>query len=440
MLSCFGCGIIDSGSNESKSYDVVSNYFESVTFKKSIINSIGVNGHSGSGTSYLVEFYSSCSISLYEFSVVANLYSEDHIILDSFEETYTKNISAGNQIKFSKNISSDTYSKLETIKVLISGKSHEKPTQKNIVTQKATEATTEREVSYRVTFVYNNGEANRIISVKKGQTIQTPNDPQKDKYLFKGWYTDKSLTSRYDFSKSIYSDFTIYAAYELDAKKITNEISRDQMRGIVKIVNKCYNTSVLGRETESITHQGSGVCFHIQNGYYYILTNFHVADKGSYKNQTYTIQDYQGNTYEGFLFRSADKSFSALADSYDLACIYFKANSSNVVALNIASSNPKIGEDTVSLGNPDGQTNFITYGKILKYEKITVSNSSADVQFDVIAHDAYINGGSSGGPILNTKYQVVGLNYAGSNSQNVTRSYAIPVEKIREFLKEYVYS
>lgn len=299
------------------------------------------------------------------------------------------------------------------------------------------------DADYDITFVYNNNTADKTVSVKKGSTIQTPPDPQKTNYVFVGWYTDELLNHKYDFSETVTEDFTLYAAYELDAGKITNEISRNIIHSIVKIYNKSYNT-FLGIETSSSTSQGSGFFFHAQDGYYYVLTNCHVAKKdSSYTHQKYTIEDYLGNTYTGYLYQNPTKGYDAISASYDLACLYFKPTA-NLTALSIG-SDPKISDDIISLGAPNGQSNFITFGNVSAYKNITLSNTStslSNVKFQVIEHTAWMDRGSSGGPLLNSDLEVVGINFASSDTaqSSVRRSYAIPASEVYQFLKSYVYN
>ena len=292
-----------------------------------------------------------------------------------------------------------------------------------------------------VTFVYNNGAADSQVRVKKGKTISTPTSPTKTNYLFCGWYTNSSLTNSYDFSQPVTRNLTLYAKYEIDAKYLTNKISTETIKGVVKIYNKSYNT-FLGFETSTSTTQGSGFCFHIQDGYYYVLTNCHVAKKdSSYDKQKFTIEDYQGNTYTAYLYKNPNKSKSAIDPSYDLACLYFKPSSTNVIKLPIDSIDPNLGEDIISIGAPQGQSNSITYGKVTKYAPVTLSNTPAslsNVTFNVLWHNAYANNGSSGGPLLNANLKVIGVHYAGNQSTN--NEYAIPVVKVNEFLKKYVWN
>lgn len=292
-----------------------------------------------------------------------------------------------------------------------------------------------------VTFYESIGKPYDIIDIEYGKTAYQPNDPDKYNYIFMGWYEDSWLSIKYDFSKEVTENIDLYAKFEINAVKVTNAITTNYIKGIVKIYNKSYNT-ILGIPTTSSTSLGSGFCFHIQNGCYYILTNCHVAVKNpEYNNQEFIIEDYKGNTYKGYLYKNPNKTVSAIASSYDLACLYFKPSYTEVIKLELADVNPNVLEDVISIGSPEGQTNSIAYGSVQNYKKITLSNTPtylSNVQFDVICHNGYLNNGSSGGPILNANFEVIGVNYAGTKP--VYYGYAVPIEKVKEFLKLYVYN
>ena len=436
LFSISGCGItasdndtdvVGSNVNNVKTPYAISNaYFSLTTFKPYTFAK--VNPKNGSTTyDYGLTCTSSCSVSLLEYTAVVKLYSSSNKLLHTETINKSKTISSNTAFSFDVSVSKQIQEKTTSVDATFTGKSYDKP---GFIAQK-----------YQVSFVYNNGTNSSKVLVEEGKTVSTPNDPQKTNYLFRGWYTESSLINRYDFSKPVTKNLTLYAKYEIDAVSLTNKISTDTIKGVVKIYNKNYKT-FLGIETSSVTYQGSGFCFHIQNGYYYVLTNCHVAEKdSSYDKQKYTIEDYQGNTYEGYLYVHPNNSVSAIAASYDLACLYFKPTSTNVKSLPLASINPASNEDVISVGAPKGQSNFITFGNIINYQKITLSDtssSSSNVTFDVIYHNAYVDHGSSGGPVFNANLNVVGVNYAGSASSK--RGCAIPLQKINEFLRKYVYS
>ena len=105
----------------------------------------------------------------------------------------------------------------------------------------------------------------------------------------------------------------------------------------------------------------------------------------------------------------------------------------------LAQSNPSPNVAVVALGHPYGQANAITVGRVKGYGN---ANSSQDVQkisdvgFQVIFHDAPINVGSSGGALLIETGEIVGINFAMTNSPEDEEPLgcAIPAEKIIEFL------
>ena len=68
--------------------------------------------------------------------------------------------------------------------------------------------------SYTVTFNSNGGSAVKAQTVKNGAKASKPADPAKSGYLFKGWYSDKSLTKAYDFNSAVRSNLTLYAKWE----------------------------------------------------------------------------------------------------------------------------------------------------------------------------------------------------------------------------------
>ena len=290
-----------------------------------------------------------------------------------------------------------------------------------------------------VSIVYNNGESDGHISVQQGQTFSAPQDPVKTHYIFTGWYTSAGLNAKYDFSKSVQHDVTIYAGYSLDAVSLTNTITTETIKGVVKVRNKCFNKSFMG--TSFATSQGSGFCFDIEDGTYYILTNCHVAKKiAGYSQQEYTIEDYQGNEFKGNLCQNHDKTVDSIAAEYDLACLCFKPETvTDIRVLPFADLDPAINDDIILLGAPQNQSNAITYGVVRTYTtiQVTASPEESNVTFGVIESSAYSDHGSSGGATLNSNLQIVGVSYAGNSEK--TKSYSIPITKVKEFLTLYYY-
>ena len=66
---------------------------------------------------------------------------------------------------------------------------------------------------YTVTFNSNGGSKTASQTVNKNSVIKEPTAPTKEGFDFAGWYTDKELITKYDFSAKVTSDFTLYAAW-----------------------------------------------------------------------------------------------------------------------------------------------------------------------------------------------------------------------------------
>ncbi len=105
-----------------------------------------------------------------------------------------------------------------------------------------------------------------------------------------------------------------------------------------------------------------------------------------------------------------------------------------------------IGEWTIALGNPFGLFDInnqptVTVGVVSATNRDFGLVDGDHVYQNMIQTDAAINGGNSGGPLLNANGEVIGMNtfiYSGSNSTktSIGIGFAIPVHRIRKILKE----
>lgn len=72
-------------------------------------------------------------------------------------------------------------------------------------------------VKYNVIFNPNNGENTSTISVESGKTVTKPTDPQRDGYIFTGWYKDISLLMLWNFENdTVTSNVTLYAGWSIE--------------------------------------------------------------------------------------------------------------------------------------------------------------------------------------------------------------------------------
>lgn len=110
------------------------------------------------------------------------------------------------------------------------------------------------------------------------------------------------------------------------------------------------------------------------------------------------------------------------------------------------SDNLIVGEWVIALGNPFGLFELndqptVTVGVISAVDRDWGQTESKRLYMDMIQTDAAINHGNSGGPLVNSLGQVIGMNtfiYTGSQYQEgfVGIGFAIPINRIQEIVDE----
>ena len=166
---------------------------------------------------------------------------------------------------------------------------------------------------------------------------------------------------------------------------------------------------------------GSGVIISTDG---YIVTNNHVVDGAD--ELTVTLND--NKEYSARII-GADKTT-------DLALI--KIDGKNLPAIAVANSdNVKVGEWVLAVGNPLGLNNTVTAGIVSAKARTMGEGVSSMIQTD-----AAINQGNSGGALVNTRGELIGINamiYSQTGS-NIGYGFAIPttiMNKVVDDLKKY---
>ena len=159
----------------------------------------------------------------------------------------------------------------------------------------------------------------------------------------------------------------------------------------------------------------------------YILTNYHVVEKG----MTITVTTHSGDSYAATLV--------GYDDNNDLALL--KADAQDLPVAKIGSSGDLIvGDQVVAIGNPLGKlTSTLTVGYIsAKGRDVTTEGTI----INMLQTDAAINPGNSGGPLFNMKGEVIGITtakYSGTSSSGATYEglgFAIPIDDILDKIQQ----
>lgn len=146
-----------------------------------------------------------------------------------------------------------------------------------------------------------------------------------------------------------------------------------------------------------------------------IITNAHVINT----REKTSINAYDGKKYDAFVV--------AIDTNIDIAILGVKDVTFTPLA--IANENTNIvGSDVYAIGAPNSLAYTLTKGVISAKERKVNGQS-------FIQTDAAINTGNSGGPLLNDKGEVLGVNtYKMSNSEGI--GLAIPISEVTQFLKD----
>lgn len=214
-----------------------------------------------------------------------------------------------------------------------------------------------------------------------------------------------------------YSDTAIYAAQKALPSMVSISVE--------------YDVNYMGMK-KAVAGSGSGVILS-EDGY--ILTNNHVissADSSSF----YQVSDAKSIKVKIY---GDDTEYSAEiigTDSQtDLAVLKIDKTGLTAAELGDSSSVP-IGEFVLAIGNPYNLDYSVTAGIISALNReMTVENTT----YNVIQADCAINSGNSGGALVNSKGEVIGittLKLAGDGIEGV--SFAIPVNETVPIYKELI--
>lgn len=181
------------------------------------------------------------------------------------------------------------------------------------------------------------------------------------------------------------------------------------------------------QQREAPMSTGSGVIIS-QDGY--IVTNNHVVD-GASKIEV-TLNDKRSYTAEVI----------GKDPTTDLALLKIKENSLPFMSYG-NSDNVKVGEWVLAVGNPFNLTSTVTAGIIsAKARNINMLNDDPSKGLNPIESylqtDAAVNPGNSGGALVNSKGELIGINSAiASNTGSYTGySFAIPVNIARKVVAD----
>jgi S1-C subfamily serine protease len=129
--------------------------------------------------------------------------------------------------------------------------------------------------------------------------------------------------------------------------------------------------------------------------------------------------------------------------STDLALLEVDIDKSKLHPLQLGdSSQVRVGDPVVAIGNPFGLDRTVTSGIVSALQRQIQAPNDFTIE-DVIQTDASINPGNSGGPLIDAAGRVIGITsqiVAGSGGGSVGVAFAVPVNTAREVTAELLRS
>lgn len=154
-----------------------------------------------------------------------------------------------------------------------------------------------------------------------------------------------------------------------------------------------------------------------------ILTNHHVIET----NPSPSVKLADGRKFEAEILSidpSLDLALLQLVGAHDLPVAPFADNTSQVQA----------GDTVYAIGSPMGESWKMTSAQVIELHS-TCANGVSPLRC-IRTPSGFLKPGNSGGPLINAAGQVIGINRAVQ--QSTGEGVSIPVETIRDFLKQRV--
>ena len=180
----------------------------------------------------------------------------------------------------------------------------------------------------------------------------------------------------------------------------------------------------LPKEMEPRIEQSQGSGFIFADGL--VITNAHVVSN----SDKIIIGLTDGRKFKGQVI--GEDSIS------DLAIVKLLGQGPWPKAILGNSSQIKVGDWAIAVGNPFGLENTVTLGIISNLNRNVSQLGIYDKRFNLIQTDAAINPGNSGGPLLNANGEVVGINTLIRSGPGAGLSFAIPINKAQEIAKQLI--
>src|SRR5437868_8603382 len=218
------------------------------------------------------------------------------------------------------------------------------------------------------------------------------------------------------------------AAFAKQGDRLTiNQIYRRSAPGVVQItatsVQKVQSDPFFGNPfgQQTQTQQALGSGFVIDKAGH-IVTNYHVVQGASRVEVSFSNNEQVKARVIG------------VDPSTDIAVLQVGAHSRALTPLSLGDSDSiRVGDAVVAIGNPFGLDRSITSGIVSALQRPIQAPNGFTIDH-VIQTDAALNHGNSGGPLLDRRGEVIGVNsqiQTAGGQGNVGIGFAIPINTVK---------
>jgi S1-C subfamily serine protease len=203
-----------------------------------------------------------------------------------------------------------------------------------------------------------------------------------------------------------------------------NEIYERAAPGVVQI-NSTSDSGVSSSTAGQQQALGSGF---VVDKVGHIVTNFHVVQDAAEIRVGFSNQD------------TVQAKLVGTDPSTDLAVLRVNVSANALTPLPLGNSDRvEVGDQVVAIGNPFGLDRTATAGIVSAVQRLITAPNQFTIDH-VIQTDAPINKGNSGGPLLNARGEVIGVNTqietGGIATGNVGIGFAVPANTVKNVVAQ----
>jgi S1-C subfamily serine protease len=227
------------------------------------------------------------------------------------------------------------------------------------------------------------------------------------------------------FSLILFS-FTSWGGDLLPVENKTIEIYRKVVPSTVNVSNIKLARNFFYGEVEVPQGAGSGFVWDDKG---HIVTNFHVVQGGN----TFVVTFYNDP-------KQYKATIVGTAPDKDIAVLKLKEMPSKLTPISVGTSKDlQVGQSSFAIGSPFGLDYTLTTGVVSALGRKIDGIGGVKIN-DMIQTDAAINMGNSGGPLLNSTAELIGMNTVifSTSGSSAGLGFAVPTDTIKAIVPQLI--